>query len=78
LADLRERQKKHQEARDHWATYADFAKQQQQAKAYPATATDRTQRIEQWQKLEAEYASVKERIKKRLEEAEEKARKSAK
>jgi tetratricopeptide (TPR) repeat protein len=78
LADLRERQKNHKEARDRWAMYADFAKEQQQAKAHPKTAADRSQRVEQWQKLQAEYAPVKERIKKRLEEAEEKARKSAK
>ena len=31
---------------------------------------DRQKRIEEWKKLESEYAAVKERIKQRLDEAE--------
>jgi tetratricopeptide (TPR) repeat protein len=78
LSDLRERQKNYDDARERWSAYAQHAQQQKQAKAYPATAADRNKRIEQWQKLVTEYAAVKERIEKRLAEADKKARESAK
>jgi hypothetical protein len=79
LADLKERQKSWQAAKDAWAAYSAFLKGHPDAKGFAATAEERTKRIDQRLKDEKDYAPVKERIKKReeerLKEAEENAKK---
>jgi len=79
MADLRERQKNLQGAKDAWASYAAFLTSHPQAKGFPATAEDRQKRIDQRMKDEKDYGVVKERIKaretERLKEAEENAKK---
>jgi len=77
LADLRERQKNYDQAAQAWTEYEKFASQQRGIKAYPATAPERKKRVATWKQLVADYASVKERIEKRLKEADAAARKSA-
>lgn len=77
LADLRERQRQLDQATTAWNAYADHAKAAPTAKTYPETPRDRLKRIEDWKKLETEYAAVKERIKARLDEAEKKAAEDA-
>lgn len=77
LADLKERQRQLDQAATAWNAYADFAKATPAAKTFPETAPDRIKRIEDWKKLEADYAAVKERIKARLAEAEKKAAEDA-
>jgi tetratricopeptide (TPR) repeat protein len=77
LADLRERQKAHDEAIERWNAYEAFAKDEKQSKAFPATAADRKQRASVWKKLVTDYAEVKQRIERRLKEADEKARQDA-
>ncbi len=78
LADLRERQKSYDDATDRWNAYETFAKQNTNAKTYPATATDRKKRVTEWKALLEQYGAVKKRIEQRLKEADEKAKKSAK
>lgn len=79
MADLRERQKNWQGAKDAWAAYTAFLTSHPQAKGYAATADERIKRIDQRMKDEKDYAAVKDRIKKReeerLKEAEENAKK---
>ncbi|RYZ07249.1 MAG: tetratricopeptide repeat protein [Myxococcales bacterium] len=77
LADLRERQKNSDEAIARWKDYSKTAEDYKEATTYPATATERVSRNEAWKKNAAESAEVKERIAKRLKEADEASRKSA-
>lgn len=77
LADLRERQKNSDEAVARWKEYAKTAEDYKEANTYPATATERVSRNEAWKKNAAESAEVKERIAKRLKEADDASRKSA-
>jgi tetratricopeptide (TPR) repeat protein len=77
LADLRERQKNNDEAIGRWKEYSKNAEEEKEAITYPATATERVSRNEAWKQLSADSVAVKERIAKRLKEAEEAARKSA-
>jgi TPR repeat len=77
LADLRERQKNSDEAIARWKEYSATAEAEKEAVTYPATATERALRNEAWKKNAAESAEVKERIGKRLKEADEASRKSA-
>ncbi|MDF3069232.1 MAG: hypothetical protein K0R38_4833, partial [Polyangiaceae bacterium] len=77
LADLRERQKNSDEAVARWKDYSKTAEDYKEATTYPATATERVSRNEAWKKNAAESAEVKERIAKRLKEADEASRKSA-
>ena len=63
LADLSERERNLQESINGWNAYEGHAKVAPSAKVYPATPTDRKKRAEEWQKLETDYAAVKERIK---------------
>jgi tetratricopeptide (TPR) repeat protein len=77
LADLRERQKNNDEAIGRWKEYSKNAEDEKEAITYPATATERVSRNEAWKQLSTDSAAVKERIAKRLKEAEEAARKSA-
>jgi tetratricopeptide (TPR) repeat protein len=78
LADLSERQKSYDDARERWTAYEQFARQNPGVKTYPATAVERKRRIDVWKKLLEDYAAVRKRIEQRLREAEEKAKKSAK
>jgi len=80
LADLRERQKKIDVAKEEWGKYATFLKEHaSDAKGYAGTPEERTKVIDRRLKDEKDYAAVKERIKKReeerLKEAEENAKK---
>jgi tetratricopeptide (TPR) repeat protein len=77
LADLRERQKNNDEAIGRWKEYSTNAETEKEAITYPATATERVARNEAWKKNAAESAEVKDRIAKRLKEADEASRKSA-
>jgi hypothetical protein len=77
LADLRERQKNNDEAIARWKDYAKNAEDEKEAVSYPATATERVSRNEAWKKNAAESAEVKDRIAKRLKEADDASRKSA-
>ncbi len=77
LADLRERQKNSDEAIGRWKEYAKNAEESREAVSYPATATERLARNEGWKQISADSAAVKDRITKRLKEAEDAARKSA-
>lgn len=77
LADLRERQRQLDQATTAWHAYADNAKATPTAKTFPETPPDRIKRIDDWKKLENDYAAVKERIKARLAEAEKKAAEDA-
>jgi len=77
LADLKERQRAFEEETNGWNAYETHAKAFPAAKTFPASAADRKKRIEEWKQLEVDYGAVKERIKKRLEEAEKKAVESA-
>jgi hypothetical protein len=78
LADLKERTKNWQGAKDAWAAYSAYLTGHPQAKGFPATAEDRTKRIDQRMKDEKDYAAVKERIKKREEERTKQAAENAK
>jgi len=77
LADLRERQKNSDEAIGRWKEYAKNAEESREAVSYPATATERLARNEAWKQNSADSAAVKDRIAKRLKEADDAARKSA-
>jgi tetratricopeptide (TPR) repeat protein len=77
LADLRERQKNHDEAIGRWKEYSKNAADEKEATTYPATATERVVRNEAWKKNAADSEEVKGRIAKRLKEADEASRKSA-
>jgi tetratricopeptide (TPR) repeat protein len=78
LADLRERQKNWDEADARWKQYGQHAQSVPEARAYPATATERQKRIAEWKQLNADSLLVRERIDKRLKETEESMRKSSK
>ena len=82
LADLRERQKNWQGAKDAWTAYTSFVTSNPKATGFLETATERQKRIDQHLKDEQDYAPVRERIKKRqeerLKEAEENAKKDTK
>ncbi len=77
LADLRERQKNNDDAIARWKEYAKNAEDAREAVSYPASATERLARNEAWKQNAADSAAVKERIAKRLKEADDAARKSA-
>lgn len=72
LADLRERQKAYDDAKDSWNKYAEFAKSQPEAKTYPNTPPERQKVIDNWKKMLKDYAAVKKRIEKRLREVDKK------
>jgi len=78
LADLRERQQKLTEAKDGWSTYEANLQGKQQQVGYPHTAAERKKRIAAWADMKEQYAAVKERITKRLQEVDAEARKNAK
>jgi tetratricopeptide (TPR) repeat protein len=74
LADLSERKRDLDEASRRWDAYAAHAKSNPRVKTFPETAVERKRVIAEWKKLVEQYAEVKERIKKREKEAEEKLR----
>jgi len=78
IADLAERRKAHDEALEAWNKYEAFIKDQPKAKGHLGTVTERKSRVTQYKKLAADSAAVKARIEKRFQEADERARKSAK
>jgi TolA-binding protein len=78
LADLRERQRNHDDAIARWKEYAQHVQAQPDAKGFPATAVEREKRVTEWKQLQADSLVVKERIDKRLKETEESMRKSSK
>ena len=73
---LEERKRSLKQATNGWNGYEAHAKAQPSAKTYPATPPERKKRIDNWGKLEEQYGVVKQRIKKRLQEVEAKAKKS--
>jgi tetratricopeptide (TPR) repeat protein len=77
LAAIPERLRNLDEAEKRWKEYGVQA-QKPEAKAFPATATERQKRITEWKQLEADSKAVRERIEKRLKETEESMRKSSK
>jgi tetratricopeptide (TPR) repeat protein len=78
LADLAERRKAPDEAQQAWTKYEAFIKDQPRAQGHPQTATERRARLAHYKKLATDSAAVKARIEKRFQEADERARKSAK
>jgi tetratricopeptide (TPR) repeat protein len=78
MADLRERQKSWQVAKDAWAAYTAFLTGHPKANGYAATAVERDKMIDRRVKDEKDYAVVKERIKKREEERAKEAEENAK
>jgi tetratricopeptide (TPR) repeat protein len=78
LSDLKERLKANDDAVGRWKQYQEHAQGHPEAKGYPATATDRIKRADEWKKIVADSAEVKARIEKRIKEADESMRKSSK
>jgi len=78
MGDLRERQQKWAQAREAWTAYAKFLTDTPKAKGFPASAADRIKMIDRRIKDEADYGTVKERIKKRREDLEKEATENAK
>lgn len=79
LADLKERQRKFDQAKDAWAKYAQFLKDNaQEAKGYALTPEERVKVIDREEKIVKDYAVVKERIAKRQAEREKEAEENAK
>ncbi|HEY6560917.1 MAG TPA: tetratricopeptide repeat protein [Polyangiaceae bacterium] len=78
LADLAERRKAHDEALSAWTKYEAFIKDQPRAQGHPQTVTERKARLNHYKKLATDSAAVKTRIEKRFQEADDRARKSAK
>jgi tetratricopeptide (TPR) repeat protein len=77
IADLRERQKKWQAAKEGWSAYASHLSASK-AHGYPATASERQKQAERRMKDEKDYGAVKERIAKREEEKTKEAEENAK
>lgn len=62
LADLKERQKKWEDARAAWQVYLDWASKYPNAGAFPGSAQSRQQVIDTVVKLDKAYAVVRQRI----------------
>lgn len=78
LADIQERQKANDDAVTRWKEYEQHARTTPDAKGYPATAVERVKRADEWKKISADAAAVRERIKKRIDEADASLRKTSK
>jgi hypothetical protein len=79
LADLKERQKKFDGAKEAWGKYAQFLKDNaQEAKGYAMTPEERIKVIDRHVKDEKDYTVVKERAAKRQAEREKEAEENAK
>jgi hypothetical protein len=77
LADLAERQRKLEDANADWAHYSEHIAAHKDVKGFPASASDRQQRIAARQDYLVKYAAVAERIKAREAEATAKAMQDA-
>ncbi len=62
LADLKERQKKWDDAKTAWQAYVDEAGKSPDAKAFPGSGQSRQQKIDDMQKQDKAYAVVRQRI----------------
>jgi tetratricopeptide (TPR) repeat protein len=62
LADLKERQRKWEEARTAWQTYLDWADHHPNASAFPTTAQSRMQVLDGVLKQDKQYEVVRQRI----------------
>ena len=79
IADVKERQKKFDQAKEAWQKYAQFLKDHaQDAKGYALTPEERIKVIDRHAKDEKDYAVVRERIKNRQAEREKEAEENAK
>jgi tetratricopeptide (TPR) repeat protein len=78
MADLRERQKKWQAAKDAWNGYLAFLQANPKVHGYPASATERIKQVERRMKDEVDYGAVKDRIAKRIKDKEAEAVENAK
>ncbi|CAN98076.1 hypothetical protein predicted by Glimmer/Critica [Sorangium cellulosum So ce56] len=78
LADLRERQKNWQAAKEAWGAYSTFLTSNPKATGYPATAAERQKQLDRRMKDEKDYAAVKERIVQREAERQKEAEENAK
>jgi len=79
IADVKERQKKFDQAKEAWQKYAQFLKDNaQEAKGYALTPEERIKVIDRHVKDEKDYAVVKEPIKNRQAEREKEAEENAK
>jgi len=78
LADMQERRRDLARAITAWKGYAEYLKGHQAAHGYPKTAEERIARLTKAQELLEQYAKVRERIKTRLDLAEQSAKESAK
>lgn len=78
LADLRERQKNLQAAKEAWGAYSAYLTSNPKAAGYPATAAERQKQIDRRLKDEKDYAAVKERIVQREAERQKEAEENAK
>lgn len=78
LADLRERQKNWQAAKEAWTAYATFVNSNPKSNGYPASAEERLKQLERRIKDETDYAAVKERIIQREAERKKEAEENAK
>lgn len=76
IAWMHELQQQWEEAIAAWNAYAKFAREQAKAKVFQRTPPERLKRIQDRKQLQQDSAAVKERIEKRLKEAEEKARRN--
>jgi len=72
-----EQQQDHDKAIEAWNAYQTFAREQSRAKVFQRTPPERLKRIQEAKQAKQDYAAVRERIEKRLKEADEKAKKSA-
>lgn len=78
LADLRERQKNWQAAKEAWTAYATYVNGNPKSNGYPASADERLKQIDRRVKDEKDYAAVKERIIQREAERKKEAEENAK
>jgi predicted Zn-dependent protease len=78
LADLKERLGASDDAVTRFNDYLNHSKANPTTKTYPASASDRIKRAEEWKKIVADSAEVKARIEKRIKEADESMLKSSK
>lgn len=77
LADLKERQGQRDAAIKAWQAYADYLTHEPRAKGYPASATERKQRLIRYSEMVVESKAVKDRIELRLKELDESAKRNA-
>lgn len=73
---IHEQQQQWEEAIAAWNAYAQYAREQSKATVFQRIPPERLKRIQDQKQLKQDAAAVKERIEKRLKEAEEKARRS--